>query len=136
MKTIRVVYNGIEMEGTIPQISKLIVSLNQNAVTAQKPAPAARLKDRKELQEVFKSVKADNAEDFVVSALVAAGQPIHTVFSGMNEVIRSKYGKDPKDVIRVSVDETETGHRYIRKVTVGSRELKGHFSKGGLTISL
>ena len=130
-KSVKLTWNGMVFEGSPSAIAKIIASAKTDSVIANKGTVV--LRKGAELKKIFATINADTAEEFVLKALDKAGQGIHTVFSGLNDTIRNRFHRDPKDVIVVET-ATMNGRTFVSKVTVGDQELKGHFAKGGLSI--
>ena len=129
--------DGGTIIGTPKQIANFILATAKQSVTvANKDAkPAVILRKGHELKKIFSSIMAPTAEEFVNKCMDATGgQGIHVVFSGLNELIKTKYGVNPRDVITVTT--TVIGNKsYVEDIAVGDVHYSGHFSNGGLTIS-
>ena len=114
--------NGYEVEGTANEIAKLISKTKTNSqIVSKSEKPVIALRKGSELKKAFQNIQADNAEMFVQKCLdIANGQGIHTVFSGMNDLIRNKFNSNPA---------------LVTKGMMEAGLIKGHPSKGGFTIN-
>ena len=98
-KTIKLTVNGITVECLTKDMNQVISALRGEKTGMD--APKAEYNSTKAIKRAIQSITGDTAEDFVINVLTKNlnnGHGLHTVFTGLNEAIKAKYGRDPVEV--------------------------------------
>jgi len=93
-KVTLVMADGVKVSCFPEQVQSVMAQFSGKPITGGK----LPYKSSKDIRHAIQNITGDTGADFVMNTLkanVSNGYGIHSVYSGMNHIIRERYGDDP-----------------------------------------
>lgn len=120
--------NGVQFTGSVRQLHslcKMMVADAKGSATTKNAKAEVVFRPNAEIKRMIKAIQADNFAEFVLKVLHSGinpeGKGYHSVFSGINEIGRERYGVEPTAIT------TKLEAEGVIKI---------HPSSGGVTLKL